>query len=65
MHRYPKHSKSEVVNTADELEKSVKGLNPNHVIHMRSLPGANGQVPFPTDPESLDQAGRVPEKSPK
>jgi len=65
MHRYPSTPKSEVVNTASELEKSVKGLNPNHVVHMRPIAASNTATPYPTPGESLDQSGRKPEKSPK
>jgi hypothetical protein len=65
MHRYPKKSKSEVIRQADELQKSVKGLSPNHIIHMLPFAASNTATPYPTPSESLDQSGRKPEKSPK
>jgi hypothetical protein len=66
MHRYPKHSKSEVINTASDLEKSVKGESPNHSVHLaRQTASANTQSVYPSEPSSLDQSGRKPEKSPK
>jgi hypothetical protein len=66
MHRYPKHSKSEVVSKASELEKSVKGENPNHSVHLASKVAAdNSQSVYPSEGSSVDQSGRVPEKSPK
>ena len=66
MHRYPKHSKSEVVSKADELTKSVKGDSLNHSVHLASqVASANTQSVYPSEPSSLDQSGRVPEKSPK
>lgn len=66
MNRYPKHSKSEVVNTASDLENSVKGESPNHSVHLaHHMASANTQSVYPSEPSSLDQSGRVPEKSPK
>jgi hypothetical protein len=66
MHRYPKHSKSEVINTASDLNKSVRGDSPNHTVHLANqVASANTQSVYPSEPSSLDQSGRVPEKSPK
>jgi hypothetical protein len=66
MHRYPKHSKSEVISKADELNKSVKGDSPNHSVHLASKVAAdNSQSVYPSEGSSVDQSGRVPEKSPK